>query len=177
MQREGIRCAKAADSDHDVHWMAMDRVRFGRALGYGARHAAKTLMQAADAASAPNPAPRTAPPAAAPTVQRPVALAAKAGVPRPRAATAQRTVAAARQQAKGSFVAPIAKFSGTLWLQVTGVFFGLVALAMGGGAWRARAAFHAPPGSHAAIKLYTYLAVFVVFAYFAISSFVRAERR
>ena len=86
-------------------------------------------------------------------------------------------MAAARQHAKGSFVAPIAKFSGTIWLQVTGVFFGLVAVAMGGGAWRARAAFHAPPGSHEAIKLYTYLAVFVVFAYFAISSFVRAERR
>src|SRR6202789_1885492 len=35
---------------------AMDRVRFGRALGYGARHAAKTLMQAADAASTPSTA-------------------------------------------------------------------------------------------------------------------------
>src|ERR1700723_2466178 len=35
---------------------AMDRVRFGRALGYGARHAAKTLLQAADAASTPSPA-------------------------------------------------------------------------------------------------------------------------
>jgi len=34
----------------------MDRVRFGRALGYGARHAAKSLMQAADAASSPNQA-------------------------------------------------------------------------------------------------------------------------
>jgi hypothetical protein len=31
----------------------MDRVRFGRALGYGARHAAKTVMQAVDAASTP----------------------------------------------------------------------------------------------------------------------------
>lgn len=35
---------------------AMDRVRFGRALGYGARHAVKAVAKAVDAAAAPNPA-------------------------------------------------------------------------------------------------------------------------
>lgn len=152
----------------------MDRVRFGRALGYGARHAAKTLVQAVDAASSPSPAANKSPAAA---TRRPVAQTPSASQTRQTGAATQRTIAAATQQAKGSFVAPIAKFSGTLWLQVTGVFFGLVAVAMAGGAWRARAALHDPPSSHAAIKLYTYLVVFVVFAYFAISSFVRAERR
>lgn len=158
----------------------MDRVRFGRALGYGARHAAKTFVQAVDAASAPAPASRSAPgrppthPATAQTSR--AAQPPKPSAP-PRTANPKQTVAAARQQAKGSFVAPIAKFSGTLWLQVTGCFFALVALTMASAAWRARAAFHAPPSSHAALKLYAYIAVFVVFAYFAISSFVRAERR
>ncbi|HEX4578315.1 MAG TPA: hypothetical protein VH117_13245 [Edaphobacter sp.] len=33
----------------------MDSVRFGRALGVGARAAAKTLVTAVDAATAPNP--------------------------------------------------------------------------------------------------------------------------
>src|SRR5580698_8578449 len=34
---------------------SMDRVKFGRALGVGARAAAKTLVMAVDAATAPNP--------------------------------------------------------------------------------------------------------------------------
>ena len=34
---------------------AMDSVRFGRALGIGARLAAKTVASAVDAATAPNP--------------------------------------------------------------------------------------------------------------------------
>jgi hypothetical protein len=153
----------------------MDRVRFGRALGYGARHAAKTLAQAVDAASAPGPSGTRQ--AESPAVSRPARASAWAEEARQRAAEAPRAVAAARKHAKRSFFAPIAKFSGTLWLQVTGVFFALVAVAMAGAAWRARAALHAAPGSHAAIKLYICLAVFVVFAYFAISSFVRAGRR
>ena len=34
---------------------SMDRVRFGRALGFGARQAVKTLVTAVDAATAANP--------------------------------------------------------------------------------------------------------------------------
>lgn len=149
----------------------MDRVRFGRALGYGARHAAKTLAQAVDAAASPSPT-------------EPARRPAQASSPDPRptagpqrAAQAQRTVHSARKQAKSSFFSPIARFSSVLWLQVTGTFFALVAVTMGAAAWRARAAWHQAPSSHPAIKLYVYLGVFAVFAYFAISSFLRAERR
>jgi hypothetical protein len=153
----------------------MDRVKFGRALGYGARHAAKTLMQAADAAAAPNPG----------------ASAASAGRPEPRAAAAAsraaaphagrlpdtQTVRAAGRQAKSSLVAPVVRFSSVIWLQVTGVFFALVAFTMGAGAWRARAGLHAGINSHAQMKLFAYLAVCVLFTYFTVSSFVRAARK
>ena len=45
----------------------MDTVRFGRVLGQGARQAAKTLVSAVDAATAPNPAQPSARPANATT--------------------------------------------------------------------------------------------------------------
>jgi hypothetical protein len=64
-----------------------------------------------------------------------------------------------------------------IWLQVTGVFFALVAFTMGIAAWRARSALHAAAGSHGAMKLYAYMAFCALFTYFTVSSFVRAARR
>ncbi len=83
---------------------------------------------------------------------------------------------AARMAGK-SALAPVAKFSSVLWLEVTGTFFGLVALVMGQAVWKQRANFHLAPSAHEAQKVYAYLAIFLVFVYFAVSSFVRASRR
>src|SRR5215472_5170402 len=145
----------------------MDRVKFGRALGYGARHAAKTLAQAAEAASAPNP---TATKSSSPQIQvaRPTDVRASAG---PRRIPDVQTVRAAGKQAKSSIVTPVVRFSGVVWLQVTGVFFALVAFTMGAAAWKARAGFHAAASSHSAIKVYAYIAVCALFTYFTVSSF------
>ncbi len=148
----------------------MDRVKFGRALGYGARHAAKTLAQAAEAASAPNPAPNPT----AGSLPRTSAARPIAGRSRVRDVEVIRT---AGRQAKSSVVAPFVRFSSVVWLQVTGVFFALVAFVMGSAAWRVRTAIHATPGSHDAVKFYAYLGVCAVFTYFTVSSFVRAARR
>lgn len=74
-------------------------------------------------------------------------------------------------------MAPVVRFSSVVWLQVTGVFFALIAFVMGAAAWRARAAVHAAAGSPAAVKLYAYLAICAVFTYFTVSSFVRAARK
>ena len=65
----------------------MDTVRFGRVLGQGARQAAKTLVSAVDAATAPNPAPRPSPPSSAtpPPFARPSAAS-----PAPNPTTAAR---------------------------------------------------------------------------------------
>ncbi|HEY5212781.1 MAG TPA: hypothetical protein VIJ38_07155 [Acidobacteriaceae bacterium] len=157
----------------------MDRVRFGRALGYGARHAAKSLMQAADAASSPNqaasnqaasgksrPASRPATTQASPVVERLIET--------------RRTVAQTQQHAGRlgrSVWSPVARFSSVLWLQVTGTFFTLLALFLSQGLWKQRGAVRLPLDSHAAGMFYLQLAAFVVFAYFAISNFVRAFLR
>lgn len=152
----------------------MDRVKFGRALGYGARHAAKTLAQAAEAASAPSPAGKSV---GVSGVRRAGNFPAAAPAGRPRSVPDAETVRAAGRQAKASIVAPVVRFSSVVWLQVTGVFFALVAFTMGAAAWRARAALHAGNGSHDAAKLYAYIAVCALFTYFTVSSFVRAGRR
>jgi hypothetical protein len=151
----------------------MDRVKFGRALGYGARHAAKTLMQAAEAANVPNPTPGRPPnpPRGMPTPTRGHASAG------PRRIPDAGTVKAAGKQAKSSLVAPVVRFSSVVWLQVTGVFFALVAFTMGAAAWKTRAGFHAAANSPGAIKAYASVAVCALFTYFTVSSFVRAARR
>jgi len=158
----------------------MDRVRLGRALGYGARHAAKTLSSAVDAATSPSPTPTRRPAQPASTVTPASALGA--------VAEAYRTVEGAKRQVRNtakrqavsagrSMFAPIKAFSSVLWLQVTGTFFALFAAFMGEGVWKLRANFDAPLSSPDAHKLYFHLIVFLAFAYFTVSNFVRASRR
>ena len=150
----------------------MDRVRFGRALGYGARHAAKTLMKAADAATAPNPT-------AAKSTGTASAAAPAARVAE-RVVQTQRTVVATKTHAKAlgrSVWSPLAKFTSVVWLQVTGVFFTLLALFLSQGLWKERGAVRLPVGSHAAEVFYVRAGAFALFAYFAISNFVRAHLR
>ena len=153
----------------------MDRVRLGRALGYGARHAGKALVNAVDAATSPAP-PGTA---AASTAAH---SRAGEGTTRTaeRAAEIHRSVVGAGTQARGigkSFWTPLKTFSSVIWLQVTGTFFTVIALLMGEGVWKLRGSFHAPLTSPEAHKVYFYLAVFLGFAYFAVSNFVRASLR
>jgi hypothetical protein len=149
----------------------MDRVRFGRALGYGARHAAKSLMKAADAATAPNPSrPGNQPP----QPSRAIGRAAE------RVVQTQQTVARTKTHARAlgkSVWSPLARFSSVVWLQVTGVFFTLLAMFLSQGLWKQRALARQPLGSQAAEMFYLHGAAFVVFTYFAISNFVRAHLR
>jgi len=160
--------------------VAMDKVRLGRALGYGARHAAKTLAKVVDAASAPGVAGTSAaaPRAANPEAPRPMAEATRTVM------EAHQAVQQARSQVRGaaktagrSVLAPVAKFSSVLWLEVTGTFFTLIALFVGQGAWKLRSAFRLSPATHEAQRLYLHTAVFLLFVYFAVSSFLRARRR
>ena len=151
--------------------VAMDRVRFGRALGYGARHAAKTVMQAVDAATAPS----AATPAATPTKAR--VTGAEAGA---RVAAAPETLRRASAQAKvagKSVWSPLAQFSSVLWLQVTGSFFLLIAAFFGEGLWKTRSAVHLSIHTPEAEKFWVYAAAFAAFGYFGVSNFVRAWRR
>jgi uncharacterized membrane protein len=88
-----------------------------------------------------------------------------------------RTTSTQAKRASGSLFKPVKRFSSVLWLQVTGTFFALMAATTGLGAWRLRGALHKSMESHEAMKLYVCVLVFAVFTYFAVSSFVRAERR
>lgn len=212
---------------------SMDTVRFGRVLGHGARQAAKTLVSAVDAATAPNPShpnatgAKRAPTAA--TSDQPVpretapsrppvrATASASGlaesaadaspdtrpvatilppslIPRPsstRPPSPKRPplTSTARGVAEGSrrfgraVWAPAVRLSGVLWLELTGVFFGLFALVAGIAVWRLHTALYAMsssahvPASDDRTRLFFAAGMVVVFGYFSFSSFLKANRR
>ncbi len=153
----------------------MDRERLGRVLGRGARLAARTALEAVDAATAAPPqptgnavgVPSLAVQRRAPQVLSPVA---PAGHP----ATRTAIPAAARAAAAGA-LAPLKRASRALWLEVTGSFFALFALSFGMGAWHTRAGLWSsvPADRH---RTLAFCALSVLFLYFSISSFLRARR-
>jgi len=165
----------------------MDSVRFGRALGVGARAAAKTLVTAVDAATSPNPT--SAKPAVSPggaTKQQ----SARAAAPQTAAVVDQVTRAAAQaikttenlnrggKQFGQTVWSPVKRLSGVLWLEFTGVFFGLFALSAGSAAWKLRGAWHETATNHdERTKLFLAIGIAILFGYFCISSFLRARRR
>ncbi len=68
---------------------------------------------------------------------------------------------------------PFAHATRILWLEVTGIFFGVFTVFFGGNAWRLRADW-ASGHSHTRFILYSIISA--IFLYFAISSFIRAGR-
>jgi hypothetical protein len=174
---------------------SMDSVRFGRALGFGARAAAKTLVTAVDAATSPNPSAGAkakenagaAPVAASASAEAQVSGKAEASGVR-LGQQAARTTAQVRQTGQGlkeggkqfgeAVGGRLVRLSGALWLEVTGVFFGIFAVFAAGGAWKMRAALHETVVNHDAhVRLLISLAMAAVFGYFCVSSFVKANRR
>ena len=160
----------------------MDSVRFGRALGFGARAAAKTLVTAVDAATAPNPSSPPATPKSPEPQTRAAASGAKLGQ------QAVQTVAQARQTGKGiqrgtqrfgeAVWGPFVRLSGVLWLEVTGLFFGIFALSAGVGAWKLRGEWHRTTLNHDAnLHFLACIAMALVFGYFCVGSYVKANRK
>ncbi len=73
---------------------------------------------------------------------------------------------------------PFVRLSGVLWLELTGVFFGLFLLTASIDAWRLRAtALHRAADRAGFHHLLWSLGMAAVFGYFSVSSFVRARRR
>jgi hypothetical protein len=141
----------------------MDRVRFGRALGTGAREAAKALLKAADAATAPNPTP----PAPRVEVQRPT--------PQARIKLSTANVKRGSRKFGEAVWAPMAKAGSVLWLEVTGVLFGLFALVIGGWVWSHR--MDLTGSGVGRQRAWFGVAMFVVFAYCTVTSYTRAAKR
>jgi hypothetical protein len=169
----------------------MDSVRFGRVLGIGARLAAKTMVSAVDAATAPNPSAAKAKQDAG---GDPAAGSSSTTAEKAKASGTQlgqnvvRTTAQVRQTGRGlkeggrrfgeAVWGPFVKLSGALWLELTGVFFGIFAVFAGGNAWKMREALHETSGNHEGhVRLLISVAMAVVFGYFCVSSFLRANRR
>ena len=154
----------------------MDRVRFGRALGSGARDAARALLKAADAAAAPNPAPPA--PAQAPAPTQPPVPSGPQASPSPQRPHSVPVAARLRRGSKNfgqSVWAPLTRQSGVLWLEFTGVFFGLFAVTAALATWKHRHDLLIPtPARPQALFA---LAMFLVFGYFTFSSFLKASRR
>jgi hypothetical protein len=168
----------------------MDAVRLGRALGFGARHAVKTLTTAVDAATAENPSKSRAASvggssAAPDRASRSGAGATSNPTVTKAARTTAQTIAKGQKTKRGlqqgtkrfgeAVWGPFVRLSGVLGLEVSGVFFGIFALFGLGSAWRLRGAWH--PGSTNQKQLLGAVAMLVVFGYFCVSSFVRARRR
>jgi len=161
--------------------LSMDKVRFGRALGKGARGAARSLWEAADAATSPDPNPKPRTQASAtptPSAQEILGTVIDAHV------QAHRVVAHTQQQAARAGAAAVRpvlanakRLTSVLWLEVTGSFFAIFALSLGIAVWKNRHAFAAGWNTEPAHKLVVYLLAFAAFAYFAVSSFLRAKRR
>ena len=171
----------------------MDSVRFGRALGIGARAAAKTLVTAVDAATSPNPSAEVKAKQAAGAVPSaegdPTAASVKAEAAAARLGEkAARTTAQVRQTGRGlkeggkrfgeAVWGPLVKVSGALWLELTGVFFGIFAVSAIAGSWRMRSALHETTENHDShVRLLISLTMAAVFGYFCVSSFLKANRR
>lgn len=152
----------------------VDRVRLGRALGYGTRHAAKTLTAVVEAATASSPEPGRTPGSAGSPQPRPAAQRVATRLPQPA------SVRLGARHFKRSFWHPLAVYSGALWLRVTGLFFALISITMLGGAWRLRATVHLGTAAGIPHRFWAYAIFGILFGYFAVSSFVRAslkERR
>jgi hypothetical protein len=151
----------------------MDSVRFGRVLGIGARLAGKTLVQAVDAATSPDPRANSTPtPEKTITVIRPTVARATAS-----AKTTTQDVARGSKKFGQAFWTPMVRSSKVLWLEVTGVFFGIVALFGAQGAWMHRAGVFAGSTSAQRKDFWLAAAMAIAFSYFCISSFLRANRK
>ena len=161
----------------------MDSVRFGRALGFGARAAAKTLVTAVDAATAPNPSgARKAADGPGATSVAAESTAARLGQ------KAAQTTVQVKQTGQGlkrggkrfgeAVWGPFVKASNQLWLEFTGVFFGIFALFAGTAMWKQRGDFYAASTHHDAYMHFLMLGgMTLVFGYFFVSSFVKAHLR
>lgn len=159
----------------------MDTVRFGRVLGSGARSAAKTLIQAIDAAKADNPACTTSVSDHMPPQRDDVQPASRP------AATAYATQSATRvvEQRRGVrhgasrfrdlALKPFVRLSGVVVLEVVGVFFGVFAVYGFNTMWRVHASWHAGSPNHR--QFLGGALILALFGYFCVTSFVRARRR
>jgi hypothetical protein len=158
----------------------MEPNRFGRKLGIGVRVASRMAKErAAKAASAPQSAATQSVSQSGTTPHPPIPQSASRPAknyvePVRRFGQSSRRFGDATRRFGKAFIGPLAHVSGTLWLEITGLFFALFAAFFGQNAWKIRAsALHGPDHTHFIVATIAAL----VFAYFCVGSFVKAEQR
>ena len=141
----------------------MEPKKVGRTLGIGVRVASNMLRERVERAATAHPPPSQAgngrPAAAAPAI--PIS----------------NRVAAVKRGAKAfgqAFLGPFTHAGSMLWLEITGLFFALFALFFAQSVYRLHAAWRQGP-EHTHLLLYC--ALTVAFAWFSVSSFLRAYRK
>ena len=142
----------------------MEPKKVGRTLGIGVRVASNMLRERVERAAAAHP----------PRSRR--EMAGRRPPPRPPIKIDSR-VASAKRGAKAfgqAFLGPFTHAGSMLWLEITGLFFALFALFFVQSVYRVRAAWRQGP-EHSHLLLYCALAV--AFAWFSVSSFIRAYRK
>jgi hypothetical protein len=145
----------------------MEPKKVGRALGIGVRVASNMVRQRVEEAQ------RAAPPAASKSgdsgslAPEPIQIGRKLGG---QAANARRGIRAFFQ----ALLAPFTHAGGILWLEITGLFFALFAFFFVQSAYRLRGAW-SQGGERGHLALYAVLAI--GFAWFSVSSFLRARRK
>jgi hypothetical protein len=154
----------------------MEPHRFGRKLGIGVRIASRMAKERAAKAAAASQSAASAPQAAATQSASQTSTTPRPSAPRliKNYAEPARRVGEGTRRFGKAFIGPLAHVSGTLWLEITGLFFALFAAFFGQNAWKIRAsALHGPDHVHFIVATLAAL----VFAYFSIGSFVKAEQR
>lgn len=140
----------------------MEPNTLGRKFGIGVRVASKMLLDRA--------AQSTPPPAAA-EVSKPTQQA----MSQPQVYAGRgKAVAKGTRKFWEALWKPLAHAGGVLWLEVTGLFFGVFTLFFGMNTWKLRREWAIGP-DHQRFLVYT--VVTLVFAYFTFSSFYRARRK
>ena len=176
----------------------MDAVRFGRALGFGARQAVKTVTAAVEAATAESSSAKSAGMGAgagasageapARPQERPMANPTQTAT-KTAARKAAHQAAHAVIQARGAREGlrrgslrfggtawrTFTRLGGVLWLEVSGVFFGLFALFALAAVVHLRTEWR--PGAAGHRQLAVAVAMLAFFGYFCVSNFVHARRR
>lgn len=149
----------------------MEPNRIGRVLGVGTRVAANMLRQQAQAAAS---APQAGRPASSGNRSGSVAKAVSSLGGSQNLRTTGQKVARGAKGFGRSLWNPFAHATTVLWLEITGLFFGLFTLYFISNGWK----FHHDSLSgpdHRKFLLYASCAV--VFFYFTVSSFARARRK
>jgi hypothetical protein len=136
----------------------MEPNMLGRKFGIGVRIASKMLFDRATQGSPP-----------------PAAAQAQQVRPSPQVYAARGKAVAKGTRKFGEAVwKPFAHASGVLWLEITGMFFGIFALFFGMNTYKLRHEWAVGP-DHQRFVVYT--GVTLVFAYFTFSSFYRARKK